>query len=1336
MAAKRGRRIFDRRKNYPRLVFQQGPPANPDDINHALAILEDQRRQLGRDAVGDGALGDGFKVDATGLTNDFNIKAGNFYADGLFIIGNASDILYSVQPTSPAALTTPGAPRTDTVFLHIFERERTAVDDTDLLDPEITQETVRAEEMQFEVIVVEGGTVAPVFVGDSTLATSGSYTGSTKSRYRIEIDGAGAPGVATYKYFRWDAATDGDVAVASTVVTPTVATALSDALGVSIAFAGTDMKVGDFWEFSAHADTTIDSAIKPGNTTAIAWGPFHYTTQLATLDRDTDADIEAAEVTDDRQQVQNDIGDILDDITSLKWGWAQNPSFSVDATNLNFVDSSIVFKEQTFAITAGVLAHSGADKWIVATVSAGVATLSLIAFTIDLTTLASNQILVGTLDVSAGDVFTFRGSIGGVLGRFVREDWSEFIGDGNDVATLLAAGTFDYSDSESDSTGRIFLIGKGATEWELRDIVSSTLAMGTLVKDLSAEVPSTATRGYLAWKSDTELYIIWLEPAGGANLDLKAVTYNVGTDTFGTSFNILATTTSNPIHAVESLFAADGTFYFLVAEGTSIGPGALVDLKIEDESGSEKANFRTNVGGIIAGSNANIIVDAGQSIYISYAKAHSSDLDHLTPVAPNFAKYKYFKNSDGSFSVELVFENRPIRNDEQTYLNDVRRTAAGFDLDGNILIVGNDKSAGSDFKMGGAVMTKSGGFRSPWRFDLENVTSEIRPLKVHVTEFGKILILGNDSADTATLKVVLEYSGSVTRSVADALTVLKARNFSNPEIPIDVLMHTTRQPTLATGSTFLVKDISTIPASPYTPDDTRATAIARDAEGRYHLVWLSAGAAGEDIWYMRLDKNFVEDVAPKRIIDASAVTPASDSTTSIALAIADQNDPANVLLRVFWGDDGTNPGVFEADLDLDGDVVGSASRISATVGWDVRELTVLQQHQKDLTDGDFLHQVVRLVVQYESGGSEFLVVSPSATMSTFTTIFEDTTGIIRWRGLSGFLDSDSDLGSAIDYIFWVDAVTGLRVHMARVPESASVEIAFEETIIMDKSDFDQTSTGRPFALRNTSASLHRDGSVTVAVAVDTAAGVSQTFSWKVTVNGDRVTTPRSSGSISSTDGTDFEMSFTRDELERIVAIGLVKVADTIGDIGDFFRMIIGAKTQRGYDIQSLIHTFMRDNQAPTRPHTHDVRLMKSANEGTKHQFTGTPTIDDNATWDATDFVAYKTVTGGGASEEGGLIFEFPVPDRATRLKEITIWAKLGASTTLDFRVRKEDGTQFVLEGAFITVTGSLQKKTHLFDPVTEGLTLEQTERIIVEVEGNVDNTETVQIAGVEVVFER
>ncbi|HET7675823.1 MAG TPA: DUF6519 domain-containing protein [Gammaproteobacteria bacterium] len=179
---------FDEAKRYFYLLKEQGKPVLDDDFNLLQDILLTLLRRFIVDAFGNGAAGDGFKIVGTGADNDFTITggdgtldgAGRIYVDGLMLLLE-SDVAYSGQEQPGAALTTPGANRSDAVYLDMWMAEVGPEDDPAMNDPTLATETGRRLKLFYQVLVAEGS-VTPAPYTDANNARHHTYHLATLNR--------------------------------------------------------------------------------------------------------------------------------------------------------------------------------------------------------------------------------------------------------------------------------------------------------------------------------------------------------------------------------------------------------------------------------------------------------------------------------------------------------------------------------------------------------------------------------------------------------------------------------------------------------------------------------------------------------------------------------------------------------------------------------------------------------------------------------------------------------------------------------------------------------------------------------------------------------------------------------------------------------------------------------------------------------------------------------------------------------------------------------------------------------------------------------------------------
>jgi hypothetical protein len=256
MSGDYSRFTHDPAKRYGGVRQQQGRVALDSDWNEQRDILERRFRLMAQDALGAEAIAwrttpEAFRIGLiAGAPPDLSIGEGRAYVDGWLaehLPGEGAT--YSDQPFLPAP---PPLPATGgvLVFLRLFEREITSVEDPGLIDPALggADTTTRAQ-MAWQVIAVAApdgeavcdidpyalfppsparlstdANLAPEPDDPCVLPPEDGYRGTVNSLYRVEVHTPGPMGTATFKWSRDNASvvsavTDIAVAGGQTVVT-------------------------------------------------------------------------------------------------------------------------------------------------------------------------------------------------------------------------------------------------------------------------------------------------------------------------------------------------------------------------------------------------------------------------------------------------------------------------------------------------------------------------------------------------------------------------------------------------------------------------------------------------------------------------------------------------------------------------------------------------------------------------------------------------------------------------------------------------------------------------------------------------------------------------------------------------------------------------------------------------------------------------------------------------------------------------------------------------------------------------------------------------------------
>lgn len=226
-------------KRYSGVLMQQGRVQLDADWNEQIEILTRRWQVQAADTVGPCAVPkattpDGFKITAVaGPPPDLLIGVGRIYVDGLLaeILEGEPAPRYSAQPFYPAPPPLGGLSGNAVVYLDVWEREVTSVEDPELLEkalggPDTTTRVqtvwqVKVHGMGNEPVTCEtdlatlfppsGGrlssrAIAPPASDDPCIISpSGGYRGLENRLYRVEIHTAGDLNTARFKWSRENA---------------------------------------------------------------------------------------------------------------------------------------------------------------------------------------------------------------------------------------------------------------------------------------------------------------------------------------------------------------------------------------------------------------------------------------------------------------------------------------------------------------------------------------------------------------------------------------------------------------------------------------------------------------------------------------------------------------------------------------------------------------------------------------------------------------------------------------------------------------------------------------------------------------------------------------------------------------------------------------------------------------------------------------------------------------------------------------------------------------------------------------------------------------------------
>jgi hypothetical protein len=221
-------------KRYTDVLKQQGRVDLDADWNEQSALRDRLARLATLDIIGPAGApetGGGFAVGISADGQDLTLSPGRMYVDGI-LCELDEEATYSAQPHLPVPeALTEGDPdvdgRTDLVYLDVWKRHVTAVEDPELLDPALNGlDTTTRLQTVWQVRVLKGvgdaecGAVAgfppaasgallttdavatPADADPCEVVVAGGYRGVENRLYRVEIHDGGELGTATWKWSR------------------------------------------------------------------------------------------------------------------------------------------------------------------------------------------------------------------------------------------------------------------------------------------------------------------------------------------------------------------------------------------------------------------------------------------------------------------------------------------------------------------------------------------------------------------------------------------------------------------------------------------------------------------------------------------------------------------------------------------------------------------------------------------------------------------------------------------------------------------------------------------------------------------------------------------------------------------------------------------------------------------------------------------------------------------------------------------------------------------------------------------------------------------------------
>ena len=149
---------FDRKKHYTGVLKQQGRVDLDADWNEYVEMQAYLDQTELQDVIGPCGVpksGGGFEIGAT-TNGDLTISPGHFYVNGILCeLDTATN--YSEQPDYPATAITPANKRTDLVYLDVWQRHITAIEDPEIREKALGgPDTATRVQTVWQVKVLEG----------------------------------------------------------------------------------------------------------------------------------------------------------------------------------------------------------------------------------------------------------------------------------------------------------------------------------------------------------------------------------------------------------------------------------------------------------------------------------------------------------------------------------------------------------------------------------------------------------------------------------------------------------------------------------------------------------------------------------------------------------------------------------------------------------------------------------------------------------------------------------------------------------------------------------------------------------------------------------------------------------------------------------------------------------------------------------------------------------------------------------------------------------------------------------------------------------------------------
>jgi hypothetical protein len=184
------RNSFVESKRYDKVILQQGVPITDYDFNEAQDIQRFKLRRSIKELLGNGAIGNGFKVTPQPAPNKtVVVKSGSLYAEGYRIVQDADVTLTVPNPSTGT--------KTYQIYVEVTEVEVDSTTDPDIVHPKLSIEPTRRIKVLSSVTIGETvpiNTQTHYYYGIAEVTVASGFTAISSSNIKdkrhikVELD--------------------------------------------------------------------------------------------------------------------------------------------------------------------------------------------------------------------------------------------------------------------------------------------------------------------------------------------------------------------------------------------------------------------------------------------------------------------------------------------------------------------------------------------------------------------------------------------------------------------------------------------------------------------------------------------------------------------------------------------------------------------------------------------------------------------------------------------------------------------------------------------------------------------------------------------------------------------------------------------------------------------------------------------------------------------------------------------------------------------------------------------------------------------------------------------